>query len=140
MWTKSDADARLQIAACLRKWLAQGIAPADIVILSPASWEQSIAHDCKLPAPLQPSTGQQRIAANAIRWANVGEFKGLEAKAILLCDANDWEAPSAPATFYVAMSRPTSLLAVALDEGLKSEWVERFTARGLREKKSKRRP
>ena len=136
IWTKDAADARLQIAACLRDWLGQGIAPADIVMLSPAAWEQSVARECKLPAPLQQWTGHERVPPKTFRWVNVSDFKGLEAKAVLLCDVNDWEDEQAEVTFYVGLSRPTSLLAVVLDEQLKSEWIERFALRGVREKKA----
>ncbi len=138
LWTKNRVDAANQIGACLREWLSQGRRPDEIVVLSPTSFEDSVAKGARLPIPLRSWTGEARVDAKAIRFVSIGDFKGLEAKAVLLCDADDWDDEKTNVLFYVALSRSKSLLAIALSEELKGEWVERFTAHGVKWKNAQR--
>lgn len=110
----------------LRSLLDEDVAPGDITILSPVAFEQSCV------AVMRPKW-QKRIRVldqaamaewpvEAITFATVADFKGLENQFIALVDVTAVDpATRAKNVLYVAMSRARAGLWLAVDESLRDE-------------------
>jgi len=130
-------DANSQRAA-LEKVLSlmaseSGLKPGDVVILSRYRLEQSAAAGltnasafCIRPID-SPVSGKTRKPTFA--FATAQAFKGMESKAIVLCDVDRIESDEDRSLLYVAMSRARSLLTVLLHTRTKTAVREAFRKR-----------
>ena len=117
----SAANEAKAVVAQVALWLSQGVAPTDIVVLSPRRRENSCLRDvthCGAFALLDHvnASPNQRY----IQFATIQSFKGLEAKVVVLCDLHDLTASQTQAAVYVGATRAQTLLAVALEDSEKS--------------------
>lgn len=92
-----------------------GLAPGDIVLLSPVPWEESSARAlpkdlCALISVLD-ETSPRNAGRGTVGYAEIGNFKGLESEAVVLIDLPRPDAGSvARPLYYVGMSRARALL------------------------------
>ena len=120
-------DPESQVAA-LRKVLSQfarepGFNVTDVVILSPYRFERSAAGEIGNRGDFQIKPADSlRLPASRIptfAFATVQAFKGMESKAVVLCDINKIETEEDRSLLYVAMSRARSHLTVLLHKRTK---------------------
>lgn len=130
-----DADSQ---RAALQKVLSHmasepGLRPGDVVILSRYRLEQSAAGPLRdtaafcirpVDAPVPGNTRKPTFV-----FATAQAFKGMESKAIVLCDVDRIESEEDRSLLYVAMSRARSLLTVLLHTRTKAAVREAFRKR-----------
>jgi len=125
-------------AAALRKILLQftreaGIDIADVVILSPRRFENSVASQLGDTGDfrIKPTDTLVRPAARIPTFAfeTVHSFKGMESKAIVLCDVDAIDTDEDRSLLYVAMSRARSHLTVLLHKSTKKAVQAAFKKR-----------
>lgn len=129
VWLRyADEKEQKKLAAeQLRAWLDAGIRPEQIAILSPRRRENSVFANGLPPGvparlidgPLVTPTDHPK----AMQFSTVAAFKGLEADAVLILDAQLGDRQRAE-TIYVGMSRPRTLLAVMRPARLDKAWEE----------------
>jgi Nuclease-related domain/UvrD-like helicase C-terminal domain/Uncharacterized conserved protein (DUF2075) len=110
-----------------------GLDPADVIILSKFRFEHSAAG---LLAPtdsftILPVDGRDAVRSRkpTFRFATAQAFKGMESKAIILCDIDRIETDEDRSLLYVAMSRARSLLTVLLHTRTKDALRDAFGKR-----------
>lgn len=81
---------------------------SDIVVLTPKALERSDAAGTFGRFELSERGGRP----NHIKLSTIHRYKGLEAKAVILCELPDRHTPEFKTLMYVACSRPRSLLSV----------------------------
>lgn len=134
-WRNERQQAK-KLDSVLRRHLEDGIAPKDILVLSPLSFGRSVAntlqstdqytlHDVK-HKPFGKGAGHQ------IFFSTIHAFKGMESPVIVLCDVGELETEKPQALLYVGMSRARSHLTIMIHERTKSALVQ-LTTRQLRE-------
>jgi hypothetical protein len=67
-----------------------------------------------------------------IRFGNISLYKGMESKAVMACDINNLESENAQTALYIGASRAKTLLAIALDQSVKSQFQINSTEYGQR--------
>lgn len=131
-----EREQRKLVAQQLRGWLNGGLRPSDITILSPVRRVNSTLAD-GLPAgtPCSLIDGPLLNRAdhpNAVQFATVAAFKGLESDVVLLLDAPSLGEIDKAATLYVGMTRARVLLSVLRDKRFDSVWGDLQRAFGRR--------
>jgi superfamily I DNA/RNA helicase len=104
--------------------IAEGVALADVVILSPVRFERSaaaqLAHDPTYPViPLASKSGRPPRRGEPVVFSTVHAFKGMESPVVILMDVDRMTGEGPQALLYVAMSRARSHLIVLLHERLR---------------------
>lgn len=117
LWFRDAGDQARRARKVLERWLAGGLNPEQIVILSPRVWAQSVVRD------LGRVGGKQVVdlaagtrGGDQIAFSTIAGFKGLEAEAVLLLDLHDLDSSRALLDLYVGASRAKAFLALAVDE------------------------
>jgi hypothetical protein len=106
-------DVRRETSRCIRRWLSDGIQPAQIVVLSPRPLADSAVADGLLDVPCN-FTSDRQPALNTIAFREISDFKGLECDFVAILDVDDLETPAALISLYVACSRARVGLAIFL--------------------------
>jgi len=125
IWYRKPGDELDSVAKEVARLLAEGVGVDDIVVLSPFR----LANSCLAGG----TVGDLRVVewsdgpppVDAIRFATIGAFKGLEADAILVVDVGDLESDVARQQLYVGLSRARVYLAVFLSENVRDQYQER---------------
>ena len=104
----------------LQELKTEGVCGRDLIILSRYSLANSA--NCLHNNPvsrsigIMKSTGQMwRATKTEIRFSTISAFKGLESKAVILIDVDNFTDQTARLLNYVAISRATSLLYILYD-------------------------
>ncbi len=101
----------------------------EIVVLSPLADERCTAATVGWPlSKLHP----WRRPGNGIRYASIGAFKGLEAKAVIVTDISDVRTPAAQALLYVALSRSQGKLVLLVVEKARTALAELLASNAIR--------
>jgi hypothetical protein len=87
------------------------LSPKDVVILSPLASASPVWKAKKL-GNLELVDFPDPVGANQVRFSSLQRFKGLEAKAIVLCDVDQKNPLCSPMHLYVGTSRAQSVLIV----------------------------
>lgn len=87
------------------------LSPKDVVILSPLASASPVWRAKKL-GNLELVDFPDPVGANQVRFSSLQRFKGLEAKAIVLCDVDQKNPLCSPMHLYVGTSRAQSVLIV----------------------------
>lgn len=110
-----------------------GLNPAEVVVLSRYRLEQSAAAGLTNAAGFCirsiDSGASGRIHKPTFPFATAQAFKGMESKAIVLCDVDRIETEEDRSLLYVAMSRARSLLTVLLHTRTKNSVRDAFRKR-----------
>jgi hypothetical protein len=112
----------------IREWLDGGIAPYDIIVLAPGSFEDSALariDSGRLPRPIVDVSRAESSDPNRIRFSTVAGYKGLESEAVLLTGFGNLTDLSTLSLLYVGASRARALLGLVLDERCREAYVER---------------
>lgn len=113
---RDEREQRKLVSRQLREWLDAGVRASDITILSPVRRQNSVLAD-GLPAgtPCSLVDGpllERATRPNAVQFATVASFKGLESDAVLVLDAPRFGELDGAGTLYVGMTRARALLSV----------------------------
>lgn len=124
-WYRKPGDERELVAKEVARLVREGLDPDSIVILSPFRFENSClaagtAGDLRV---VEWAGGSSSV--DAVRFATIGSFKGLESDAILVVDVADLESVAARQQLYVGISRARVYLAVFLEDGVREQYQER---------------
>lgn len=125
----NDQPQKLEIA--LKSILSSGIAAADITILSPARYEDSVAS--QIDKSIATVTSQDSLWEKGhIQFSTIAGFKGLENKVIILVDFDQLANEFKRNLLYIGMTRAKSALYILMSE--KAE--EELLLRGRKEPKN----
>lgn len=110
-----------------------GMDPTDVIILSRYRFENSAASSLASSDrfTVRPVDGRDatRSRKPSFRFATAHAFKGMESKAVILCDVDRIETDEDRSLLYVSMSRARSLLTVLLHARTKEAVREAFRKR-----------
>ena len=130
-----DAGSQLDaLARVLLRILSEpGLDPSEVIILSKYRFEQSaagpLAHTDRFVILPIDANSPARAKKPVFRFATAQAFKGMESKAVILCDVDRIDGADDRSLLYVAMSRARSLLTVLLHERTKDAVREAFRRR-----------
>lgn len=137
-WDGAKSQAK-RLKKVLTDWLSGGIAPGEIMILSPRAFEKSVASESMpgLPTriedvsrqPLDPGRG-------TVGFSTIQAFKGLEADAIIIVDVHDMTSDTARTLLYVGATRARTFLAVLRHESTRAEFADRLAKYSMRKRGS----
>jgi superfamily I DNA/RNA helicase len=132
-WYRDRGHQRRLVTNRLNRLLSDGVRPTDVVVLGRRRLDKS-----SLGAGLADRSGPKLVEytlhapKNAVRYATISGFKGLEADVVLLVDVDDLTSPEARQSLYVGVSRCKALLCVFLDEAVRPEYEQLATEFGER--------
>lgn len=119
------SDEAMQITRNLESWINDGVELSDIVILSPASYEESVVR--KLPTKWYRRLRKiDKInvmvpGAGVLLFSSIEDFKGLEKKYVMLVDTDFLDnTDKSVSLIYVAMTRAHAGLWISVGEDFKS--------------------
>ena len=112
------------------RMLGQGIAPQDIVILSPRRLaNSSVAALGQIAGiPVVDCAEHHNWTRRTIKFSTIHSFKGLESQVVILVDIDDVDSERAQALLYVGMSRARSLLILIVDRVARTSIQQRIRA------------
>lgn len=132
---RDAAEERRLISRCVNRFLSNGIAPSEIVILSRYKLENSGLWDGleNVPFPLIEMDGHRPPKdRKVISYATISSYKGLEADAVIVADIDDLENPDALSLIYVGATRAKVMLAYFRDRKTDNQYSERARDYGQR--------
>lgn len=124
-WKTTDEQYE-QIDQSVSKFLAEGIAPQDIVIMSPFKFENSGLKDHQKIAGIaiqDLSESASNTVESSIGFTTIHAFKGMESSVVMLVDL-DSLSDGQRALLYVGMSRARSALHVFASQNCKTQITE----------------
>lgn len=115
------------VASFIRRTMAEGLTPEDVVILTMRSTDSSWVNPDEEYGGMSLSTGRE---PGKILFTTIRKFKGLEAEAILIVDVSMLELRKAEnrRLLYVGSSRARHLLAVAMLEDASRDDIAQIMA------------
>ncbi|UPJ27798.1 ATP-binding domain-containing protein [Bradyrhizobium sp. CW1] len=131
---KSQAEETQHLEAVLSKLLSEGVDPADIIVLSPNRFENSVASrlNGRLAVEIVDIRDTNKATKQQIKFATVHAFKGMESPIIVLCGFSEVSSEEQRSLLYVGMSRARSHLVLLLSEKAK-QLVPALVAKRLSE-------
>jgi hypothetical protein len=124
-WYTSSSHQRDLAISVLREWLARGLDPSQITVLSGVAVRQSVMNgvgERELGAPLVDLAVVGQRPHPVIAFATIADFKGFESDAVLVTDITDLSAGQARFELYVAMTRARALLALLIARGAEAQY------------------
>ena len=122
----SKADERRILEQTLHELKDDGVYGGDLIILSRYSLTNSA--NCLHGNPRATSTGtikssgqMWRAKKTEVRFSTISAFKGLESKAVILIDVDNFSDQTVRLLNYVAISRASSLLYILYDSAKEQE-------------------
>jgi len=134
-WYSEPRQERRLVSNCIGRILSQGVKPECITILSRRQLRNScIAHGLiGVNAPVCDLGNSSSLSVpDTIRFSTVSLFKGLESDVVILLDCDDLSSDDGRSNLYVATSRARTLLAVFLDQSVRSRYDANALAYGKR--------
>lgn len=117
------ADQGRKLRAALDQLIESGVAPNDIVLLSPHQWEKSAASAIAsgAPVPVRQLLAREGLpdAGGAVFFSTIHAFKGMESPVVILCDFASIGSDVDRSLLYVGMSRARSHLVLLMQERLR---------------------
>jgi len=118
-WTTEENQID-KLEGIVKRLLAEGIEPGDIVVLGPRKLENSFLKNSESIGGLGVVELSRNIASNlstkTILYSTIHSYKGLESPVIILVDINYVAQEDPQALLYVGMSRARSLLCLLLNK------------------------
>lgn len=125
---RTAADQTRKLRAALDQLLQAGVAPNDIVLLSPHQWEKSaasaIASESAVPVRQLLPRGSSSDSVAAVFFSTIHAFKGMESSVVILCDIASIASDVDRSLLYVGMSRARSHLVLLMQEKLRDTIAE----------------
>lgn len=102
----------------MRRLVAEGVAPGDIVILSPRRLDgSSLGSVSRIGGlALRDASDDQPIAEGSVAFSTIHAFKGLESVVVIVTDIEQVNTDEARSLLYVGMSRARSLLILMINQ------------------------
>ena len=132
-WYEGDSQLRRDLSRHLNRLLSQGIAPRDIVLLSPRRLENGPLASGLSDAPTFLDLGKldRAFDRGEIGFSTIAGFKGLESDVIVLTGIEDL-GESARSALYVGTSRARAALSVFLSGDVRADYERLATEFGER--------
>jgi hypothetical protein len=114
---------------------AGGVTARDLVVLGPRRRERSVIASGAFEPGIADGCGAN--GRRPIAYSTIAEFKGLEAKYVIIVDLESIESEAAAELMYVGCTRPRAYLALFLNERCRDEYRDkccRFGERLARER------
>jgi hypothetical protein len=132
---RNRKEETIELEKAIRKLLAEGIAPSDIVILSPYRFKESdvrqIAENIGCTAcDVQDLAGDPD---DCIVFSTIHSFKGMESPAIVLTGITEISSDEQRSLLYIGMSRARSHLVVVINGNIKKRIPELMKTRFSKE-------
>jgi hypothetical protein len=126
-WFSDKESQRRAVSRFVGRVLSQRVRPNEIVILSERKLTNSsvAAGLLGVPSLIQPFDCDSPMSPDAVPFATVGQFKGLESDVVALVDIIDLDSDFCRNLLYVGASRARAQLAVFLDERLRKSYQDR---------------
>lgn len=127
-WGRGAGELARSATRVLRDWVARGLDPEQITILSPVGFERSLIatiDPARLPRQIVDISGGDSSESGRIRFSTIAGYKGLEADAVMLVDIDDISSSDDVGLAYTGASRAKSLLALVLDERCRDAYIAR---------------
>ena len=133
-WYRDDAHGSRLVSKQINRILSEGVKPEDIVVLSPRRLDNSSLRGGlpDVPYSLVDASQHPEGRGQAIRFATVSSYKGLEADVVLLVDVDNLEDKHALSNLYVGTSRARAVLAVFLKETVREDFSKLAESLGKR--------
>lgn len=116
-WKRPD-DLVATLDKVVRRLVAEGVAPGDIVILSPRRLDgSSLGSVSRIGGlALRDASDDQPIAEGSVAFSTIHAFKGLESVVVIVTDIEQVNTDEARSLLYVGMSRARSLLILMINQ------------------------
>jgi hypothetical protein len=126
-WKKA-ADLVGTLEKVVLRLIAEGIAPNDVVILSPRRLDSSsLGGVTEIGGlALRDASADQRIGDKAIAFSTIHAFKGLESAVVIVIDIEQVDSEEMRSLLYVGMSRARSLLVLMIKEAARAFLEQRI--------------
>lgn len=112
---RDDADQRRQLGKVVNRLRSGGVALGDIVILGPRARSASCVAGDNLPGLASTQVCGLDDGAG-LAYSTIADYKGLEARAVVLVDLDDLDAFGRLPLLYVGTTRPRAWLTLLLSE------------------------
>jgi nuclease-like protein/UvrD-like helicase family protein/AAA domain-containing protein len=131
---KDAKDEVKRLRSALEGWRDSGLPPGSITVLSPRTFDASVASQLKDGSfPIKDRSGEPpRPDAGAIAFSTIHAFKGLESEAVLLTDVDDIESKRMEGLLYVGASRARTVLGVLRKDSTIDVFTDRLLERARR--------
>ncbi len=123
-----EGQGRQAVDRVLQTLRAEGLAPEDIVILSPRRRENSLMAGVENAGGFRIINREDRRTHTGVAFSTIHAFKGLESKAVVLVDLEPGPDSESDALLYVGMTRARARLVLIMPEGAKVELDRRTRA------------
>lgn len=126
-WYEDEREHQKALLKIVRDWIARGLRPDQITILSPFRFERSTVAQVaeQLPRRLVDIGSGSTDDGTALRFSTVAGFKGLESDGLILSDVKDLTSAHALLEIYLGASRACALLAVLLPNEVVDDYRDR---------------
>lgn len=132
-WCADDREEARLLGRDLNNLLIGGYAKTDVVVLGRRRLAGTPLADGVPGIPFRLVEAREaELPANALRYATIPSFKGLEADAVFVVDIDELLEPGAAAQLYVATSRARSDLFLYFRGDTKAQYEERAAELGAR--------
>jgi superfamily I DNA/RNA helicase len=125
---KANTEQAKQVSAEIIRLKNAGLVPSDIVILSNKRLSASGANGADSTGAFQIVEVNQTkwpiLSDSQVAFCTIKSFKGLEAKAVIICDLEKIDDKEAKSLIYVGMSRAKSHLTVFSGSSIRDQIVE----------------
>jgi superfamily I DNA/RNA helicase len=133
VWYSDDAEQRRLASRHVGRLLAQGLRPADVVILSRRRVESSCFAGGLMGLPYAIDLSEDNpVKGDRVAFRTITAYKGLEADVILLVDVDRLRGREAASSLYVGASRARSQLAIFINEAAKDDYDSKAEEFGRR--------
>jgi hypothetical protein len=129
-WSVDQKSQQKAVLGVLREWLDGGLNPADITVLSPRRFSDSVfasIEPSRLPRPIVDVSDAEHRDLGKIRFSTIAAYKGLESEAVLLIGFDNLTDLPTLMLLYVGASRARGVLGLVLDERCREAYVQRAT-------------
>ena len=119
IWVRDASHGARETSKCIQRLLSEGIRPEEITVLSPFTRAKSPVLAGILDRRIYPVEAEMvEPEPGKVRFSTIGAFKGLESKAVVLCDVTKWDDDADLLALYVGATRAVVCLAIICDEML----------------------
>ncbi len=118
---KNRSEEADQLVRVIEKLTGEGVAPSDIVILSPARLENSVIPEMerRIEVGIIDISEATDAENDCIVFSTIHSFKGMESPVVILTGLTGFEDDRSRALLYVGMSRARSHLLIVAKDSLK---------------------
>lgn len=127
---KDAADQRRHLTKAVNRLRSGGLPLEDIVVLGP----RMLANSTLIEGPLTGAAGYELtgLEGSGLRYSTIADFKGLEARAVVLADIDDLDSVGRLPLLYVGSTRPRAWLTLLFSPRAMDQYLLRCQRFGER--------